>query len=804
FELYATAQNWDKITEWDTNLGALLEGEALFEYSTLSLEDASHYDKVKRAVLAAYHLTGEGFRQKFRNIRPIQNETGTKFVTRLDNYLQRWLKIEQVNDFKQLQDIILREQFVQCCTKDHATFLKERKPTSIKEMAKYADRYVEAHGGWHPGHFKGTSFKAKSHSHQKGVDKPKPPQSDKATPSKSYVNQNKGNYNCYICNKRGHFARDCRQKKTYAFLAEMMNKHEDNPISDKTKDDIGGFLMIKPDPHLDQAFRKGFLTLDCGHQLPVLSAACNSSYAQAMPVQEGKIGTSVIQVLRDSGCSGVVVKSKYVEKNQMTGEIKSCVLIDGTVKQFPVARIHIDTPFFVGFVSALCMDNPVYDLILGNIPGMREPMDPDANWEGSQRLEQVQKGKSECDSETETETETQTAAAVQTRSQKEWVKKPLQELKVSSQIGEVTPEMLRKKQQTDVSLAKLHQLAKAGEAKVSKNGSACRYITVKGILYREYQSPQIDFGNTFRQIVVPNDYRKYVLKVAHESILGGHLGAKKTSSKILTNFFWPGIQADVKIYCQSCDICQCTIPKGRVTKVPLGHIPIIEEPFRRVAVDLVGPIEPATDRGHRYILVLVDFATRYPDAEALKTIGTEVVAEALLEKFNGTLKAMLKKMCEERPKDWDRYIHPLLFAYREVPQESTGFAPFELIFGHIVRGPMMILEELWTGETQASETKSVYQYVLDLRERLERTCQLAREALAKSASRYRSYYNKKAKKVSSLNYKIDLGHTRKIFHANLLKKYHHRSEVTASLVEYRGDIYDVACVSVVEEECQEE
>ncbi|XP_077868511.1 uncharacterized protein LOC144359184 [Saccoglossus kowalevskii] len=362
----------------------------------------------------------------------------------------------------------------------------------------------------------------------------------------------------------------------------------------------------------------------------------------------------------------------------MTGEIKSCVLIDGTVKQFPVARIHIDTPFFVGFVSALCMDNPVYDLILGNIPGMREPMDPDTNWEGSQRLEQVEKGKSECDSETET----QTVAAVQTRSQKEWFKKPLQELKVCSQIGEVTPEMLRKKQQTDVSLAKLHQLAKAGEAKVSKNGSACRYITVKGILYREYQSPQIDLGNTFRQIVVPNDYRKYVLKVAHESILGGHLGAKKTSSKILTNFFWPGIQADVKRYCQSCDICQRTIPKGRVTKVPLGHIPIIEEPFRRVAVEF------ATDRGHKYILVLVDFATHYPDAKVLKTIGTEVVAEALLGMYSriGIPREILTDQGSQFVSDVIR---------REVPQESTGFAPFELIFGHIVRGPMMILEEIW-------------------------------------------------------------------------------------------------------------
>ena len=63
----------------------------------------------------------------------------------------------------------------------------------------------------------------------------------------------------------------------------------------------------------------------------------------------------------------------------------------------------------------------------------------------------------------------------------------------------------------------------------------------------------------------------------------------------------------------------------------------------------------------------------------------------LCERINGVLKGMLKKMCEERPKDWDRYLPAVLFAYREVPQASTGFAPFELLYGRTVRGPMQVL-----------------------------------------------------------------------------------------------------------------
>ena len=174
-------------------------------------------------------------------------------------------------------------------------------------------------------------------------------------------------------------------------------------------------------------------------------------------------------------------------------------------------------------------------------------------------------------------------------------------------------------------------------------------------------------------------------------------------------------------------------------------MPLIDTPFRRVAVDLVGPIQPITERGNRYILTLVDYATRYPEAIALPRIETERVAEALfeicsrmgvpheilsdmgsqftaelmkevsrlmsvkqlhttpyhpicnglVEKFNGTLKRMLRRMCNERPRDWDRFMPALLFAYRETPQESLGYSPVQLIY---VRGPLTILKELWTGE----------------------------------------------------------------------------------------------------------
>ena len=120
------------------------------------------------------------------------------------------------------------------------------------------------------------------------------------------------------------------------------------------------------------------------------------------------------------------------------------------------------------------------------------------------------------------------------------------------------------------------------------------------------------------------------MSVNHESAFNGHLGAKKTILRILPNFFWPGLRQDLIRFCRSCDVCQRTFKRGSVKKVPLGSMPLIDTPFKRVAVDTVEPIAPLNEAGHRYILTLVDYATRYPEAVPLKKITTQAVAKALL------------------------------------------------------------------------------------------------------------------------------------------------------------------------------
>ena len=120
----------------------------------------------------------------------------------------------------------------------------------------------------------------------------------------------------------------------------------------------------------------------------------------------------------------------------------------------------------------------------------------------------------------------------------------------------------------------------------------------------------------------------------------------------------------------------------------------------------------------------------------------------LVEKFNGALKRILQRLCHEQSRQWHRFVNPLLFTYREARQEAAGFSPFELLYGRTVSSSVQILKELWSEEEEVTEVTTSYQYVLELRERLDETMKLAQAELEKNQGRNKDLYNRKAKKRS--------------------------------------------------------
>ena len=129
------------------------------------------------------------------------------------------------------------------------------------------------------------------------------------------------------------------------------------------------------------------------------------------------------------------------------------------------------------------------------------------------------------------------------------------------------------------------------------------------------------------EVTEPKPFRPTVLQLAHTHLLGAHLGVEKTKDRILQRFFWPGIHKEVENYCRSCPECQLVAPQPSFRN-PLIPLPIIEVPFERIRLDIVGPL-PKSARGHQYILVLVDYATRYPEAILLRKATAQQISKEL-------------------------------------------------------------------------------------------------------------------------------------------------------------------------------
>ena len=93
-----------------------------------------------------------------------------------------------------------------------------------------------------------------------------------------------------------------------------------------------------------------------------------------LPVMSDKVGSKNEEVLRDSECNGVIVKRELVKEADFTGKVGYMMTVDLTLIRVLIARIRVDAPLYTGTVKAICMKNPFFDLIIGNVPGARNRM----------------------------------------------------------------------------------------------------------------------------------------------------------------------------------------------------------------------------------------------------------------------------------------------------------------------------------------------------------------------------------------------------------------------------------------------
>ena len=190
-------------------------------------------------------------------------------------------------------------------------------------------------------------------------------------------------------------------------------------------------------------------------------------------------------------------------------------MLDGTKGKAPIANVFLKSPCFTGELEVSCIEKPLYDVIVGNVPGVRDKNDANTGREVTrEKIELIQEEDSICK-----------VNAVTTRLQAKKMEEPFKELRVVPSLDfDITVTELRQAQREDLTLKKLWDIEASKETIRYCKGTVATFEQAQGILCRKYVD---EVGRSVKQIIVPIGMRRKVLSLAHDSILTGHLGMKQ-------------------------------------------------------------------------------------------------------------------------------------------------------------------------------------------------------------------------------------------------------------------------------------
>lgn len=295
--------------------------------------------------------------------------------------------------------------------------------------------------------------------------------------------------------------------------------------------------------------------------------------------------------------------------------------------------------------------------------------------------------------------------------------------------------------------------------------------------------------NKIIEITLIDDINE-ILTTYHKSLLGGHVGYDRMKNNIQRFYHWPTMTTDIKKYVTECEICEKT-KINKHTKCPMQITSTGDKIFDHVYIDFVGPIDPPSSDGHKYIFTATCDLTKYVvavptyDITALTTAqvfveniilrfnipreltsdnGSNFTAELfkqtakllkikrinttayhpqanMVERYHRTLNSYLRAFTQKNPDTWHSLLPFAIFSYNNTVNSTTGFSPNELTFGHMIELPTKIMKN----------KPPIYNYENyrdELRNTLFETQKLAKEHILNRKRTNKKQYDKNSNELT--------------------------------------------------------
>ncbi|KAI2645406.1 Retrovirus-related Pol polyprotein [Labeo rohita] len=271
--------------------------------------------------------------------------------------------------------------------------------------------------------------------------------------------------------------------------------------------------------------------------------------------------------------------------------------------------------------------------------------------------------------------------------------------------------------------------------------------------------------NSRRILVCPGSFFMSVEVMMGVHDEAGHQGQNRTMYLMRQRFFWVGLEHDVRGYvkcCKRCVVSKTLEPEGRAplesvkTSIPMELVCIDFWTAENSKVSKAGsatavgryfcvygfPDRIHSDQGANFESHLIRELLQVAGVKKSRTTAYHPMGNGLVERFNRTLGSMIRALPPRSKEKWSQLLQTLTFAYNCTAHESTGYAPFYLMFGRI---PKLPVDVMFGNVERDCDIVDYDKYVKRMKDDLKEALTIAQRNIDASQLCQTELYNQKTK-----------------------------------------------------------